>query len=493
VDDHILNWGVLKSFLKAPTAIGGSGANTGAFSTLTAASFAGAGMATSSDVKSVTPPTNHVVSPALLADTLTKSYLHIGGTTAGPADFTTVTASKVYSQVGSSSTKSPGYFTSLAADSSTFADVTITGAFTLDSQITPNEGGTGISTYTKGDLLVATDANTLTKLNVGNDFDVLYSDSATTPGVSWGIVLPKSYLEVSAPTFQTSAQYVIKHCTARNDANDANVVIAGQHTLDIATTGLNGIAALASFTGETIDSTGTTVTGTSATLTTDFQIGDVITSGSDVRIVTAVGGSDLTVNSAFTSDLVAASYGRGGRAAGLHYYIYALGHSSTPGYILSTRCVASGDTLVDLPSGYATTNMRQLPYVITTDGSANVVYVVWSGGFASILSPQPNASVSSTNFTACDFSASVPKISTLARVEAKLYNNAGGANYVKLSPTISGTYYSSALSQATNGTYFEETSVPLNSTSQLLYASLSSASGSSTATMTLHGYYVNAI
>ena len=119
---------------------------------------------------------------------------------------------------------------------------------------------------------------------------------------------------------------------------------------------------------------------------------------------------------------------------------------------------------VDLPSGYSTSNMRQLPYVITTDGSANVVYVVWAATSASVLSPQPNSSVSSTNFTACDFSASVPKISTLARVETKLYNNAGGSNYVKLSPTVSGTYYSSVLSQAANGTYFEETSVALNST-----------------------------
>jgi hypothetical protein len=64
---------------------------------------------------------------------------------------------------------------------------------------------------------------------------------------------------------------------------------------------------------------------------------------------------------------------------------------------------------------------------------------------------------------------------------------------VKLSPTVSGTYYSSVLSQAANGTYFEETSVALNSNSQFLYASLNSASGSSTATMTLHGYYVNVI
>jgi hypothetical protein len=493
VDDHIMNWGVLKSFLEAPTAIGAAGANTGAFTTLTADSFAGTGMATSSDIKSVTPPTDHVVSAAVLVEALQKSSVHIGGTTPGAADFTTVTASKVYSQVGTSSNKSAGYFTTLAGDTCTFADVTITGAFTLDSQITPAEGGTGISTYTKGDLLVATDASTLTKLNVGSDFEVLYADSAATPGVSWGTVLPKNYLEMTAPTFQTSAQYVIKHCTARNSANDGNIVIAGQHTLDIATTGLNGIAAVADFGSDTIDSTGTTVTGTSATLTTDFQIGDVITSGSDVRVVTAVGGSSLTVNSAFTSDLSAASYGRGGRAASVHYYIYALGHASTPGYILSTRCVATGDTLVDLPSGYSDANMRQLPYVITTDGSANVVYVIWSGNFASVLSPQPNTSVGSTNFTACDFSASVPKISTLARVETKLYNNAGGANYVKLSPTVSGTYYSSVLSQAANGTYFEETSVALNSNSQFLYASLNSASGSSTATMTLHGYYVNVI
>lgn len=47
------------------------------------------------------------------------------------------------------------------------------------------EGGTGESSYTKGDLLVATGATTLVKLGVGADGEVLVADSAATEGVKW--------------------------------------------------------------------------------------------------------------------------------------------------------------------------------------------------------------------------------------------------------------------------------------------------------------------
>lgn len=53
------------------------------------------------------------------------------------------------------------------------------------SVITVAYGGTGQSTFTKGDILVATGSTTLTKLAVGTDNYILTADSAQASGVKW--------------------------------------------------------------------------------------------------------------------------------------------------------------------------------------------------------------------------------------------------------------------------------------------------------------------
>lgn len=53
---------------------------------------------------------------------------------------------------------------------------------------TANKGGTGQTSYTKGDILVAQSSSVLTKLAVGANDTVLISDSAQATGVKWGAV-----------------------------------------------------------------------------------------------------------------------------------------------------------------------------------------------------------------------------------------------------------------------------------------------------------------
>ena len=63
------------------------------------------------------------------------------------------------------------------------------GQISLASQVTgtltPNVGGTGNSTYTKGDILAATGVTTLAKLTAGTDGQVLTANSAQSTGLEW--------------------------------------------------------------------------------------------------------------------------------------------------------------------------------------------------------------------------------------------------------------------------------------------------------------------
>lgn len=50
---------------------------------------------------------------------------------------------------------------------------------------TANKGGTGQTTYTKGDILIATSSSVLTKLAVGLDNQALFANSSVAAGVNW--------------------------------------------------------------------------------------------------------------------------------------------------------------------------------------------------------------------------------------------------------------------------------------------------------------------
>jgi len=62
----------------------------------------------------------------------------------------------------------------------------LSGAATLGTALSAANGGTGASSYTKGDVLVASAATTLAKLGVGTNGQVLTADSGEASGVKWG-------------------------------------------------------------------------------------------------------------------------------------------------------------------------------------------------------------------------------------------------------------------------------------------------------------------
>jgi hypothetical protein len=61
-------------------------------------------------------------------------------------------------------------------------------------------GGTGLASYTKGDLLGASAATTLTKLGVGTDGFVLRANSATATGLEWSADIVGTVTDVTSST-----------------------------------------------------------------------------------------------------------------------------------------------------------------------------------------------------------------------------------------------------------------------------------------------------
>ncbi len=51
---------------------------------------------------------------------------------------------------------------------------------------TANKGGTGQTSYQKGDLLVATSSSVIARLTVGSDGTAIVADSAQSAGMKWG-------------------------------------------------------------------------------------------------------------------------------------------------------------------------------------------------------------------------------------------------------------------------------------------------------------------
>lgn len=214
--------------------------------------------------------------------------------------------------------------------------------------------------------------NTGFRWNESNQTWELSNDGSTySPFLN--VALLNSFNTTTVPTYISNTTFSVRKINATNSSNDGVISKTGSSTVDTTTTGLNGIAQSAALAGTAAVSAGTSVTGTSTTFNTDFQVGDVIcVTGAECRRITAVGGStSITVESAFSSTVSGASYKRGGRAPNTWYNLYAITNGNTPGLILSSRNVSTGETLIDLPSGY--TKSRQLAFATRLDASSNIL------------------------------------------------------------------------------------------------------------------------
>lgn len=247
----------------------------------------------------------------------------------------------------------------------------------------------------------------------------------------------------AAPVYASASTFTLAHIFEINNDSDGSIRKATSTTIDISTTGLNGVAQSAALTGTVAVTNGSAViTGTGTQFAIDLQAGDVIsvTGSQTLKILSVASNTSATAVANFTTTVSGATYKRGGEAPNTHYHLYATTDGTTPGAILSTRNLSAGDTLVDLPTGY--TKYRQLAFSVRNDSSSNIInftvaegwpyrpriqYNVYFPGNATSSTTQVLALTGGASFTTLSLSAYVPPISRLVWLHTIYQNGTVGS------------------------------------------------------------------
>jgi hypothetical protein len=219
---RVITPGTVKAAVQVFTSIG-SIATTANFTDISASSLAGPMLATSlADITNAV--STKLVTPALIATALAAPPLAIGSGTPNIGVFTTIAAGTVSGAIKANAASvsagirndqvvTPAALAGALASPPTIGVTTPGTAYlrnvtanslTTTTVVPPAQGGTGLSTTTKGDLLVG-DGSSLQPLSVGTAEQFLVSDSAQTLGVKWYTPPQQSQTESIAVATNTEA------------------------------------------------------------------------------------------------------------------------------------------------------------------------------------------------------------------------------------------------------------------------------------------------
>lgn len=189
-------------------------------------------------------------------------------------------------------------------------------------------------------------------------------------------ILPVYYNASGIPTYASANTVTVSHIACKDSTRAFDINKNTSTTLNLTSTGLNGVAQSSDLTGSvTVTAGSATVSGSGTAFLTNFQVGDVVytVGGQGRRITSITNNTTMTASANFSSSESGVTYKRGGEAPSTCYHVYAIDDGTTPGLIMSTRNVTGGDTLADLPTGY--TRYRQFAYEIDNDSSGNIIPV----------------------------------------------------------------------------------------------------------------------
>lgn len=363
----------------------------------------------------------------------------------------------------------PSSIGNVTPNSGVFTDFKCTTFELTGDTVNPSEGGTGQSNYLKGDLLVATNTSTLTKVHLGNEGEFLQVDSSTASGVRWAnVTLPTMYNNTDIPDYQSNTSYTISYSYSRAVNDNEDILINSLRTIDLTMIGLSstnsGLAQSSMLTG-TVTVNDTTVTHDSNLDFSQYFIpGDVISiSGIGSRRIVSINESSLETDIPFASNNTNRTFYRGGRAPNTLYYLYALGHPTQPGYILSTRCSVNNQNFVDAPYGYDISSgwYRQLDYVFFTTETADFSMNTFTkAGYTSIHHYKINPSMLSTAFTTINLSRFVPQTAVLVDVNIRMKTTNILGGYVDIGMT--NTTYNTVCEINEPDTIYHHLTVPID-------------------------------
>lgn len=295
---------------------------------------------------------------------------------------------------------------------------TITTGTWAATAVAPNHGGTGVISYTKGDILAASNSTTLNSLGVGTNNQVLTADNTQTTGLKWatptvfaatgansditslsGLTTPLSLAQggtnaTSASTARTSLS------AAASGANSDITSLSGLTTaLSIAQGGTNATSASAARTSLSAASSGansdiTSLTGLTTALSAaqggtsfaSYTKGDlVVATGSTALAKQGVGsnGQVLTADSTQTNGLKWAAASSGVSATDVQNEVNT--YVETDSGSTNSYSIAPATTVSSLVAGL------RVQFNPAHTNTGNSTLVVSSNSATQILSSEGNA------------------------------------------------------------------------------------------------------
>ena len=194
---------------------------------------------------------------------------------------------------------SVGKLTNLQTSGPITTDDKVVSTIPIDS----TSGGTGINQYSKGDLLVGNDSNSLSKVPTSSTYgSMLVSDQSNASGVAWDYQhITQTYTMLSRVRTNSRTNYTIGPLAAMNAERTKRLDIP-QFTVDLTTVGVNGIAISDNLTGTIYPGYTTTINGTGTQFITDIpSIHSVIRAGNEFRKVLEITSNGIIqINKPFT-------------------------------------------------------------------------------------------------------------------------------------------------------------------------------------------------